>query len=108
MNDLIKQKIFGTVVSNIDVIEFQKRGMPHAHILLILDKQDKPKNTDDYDRIISAEIPDKIKNPQLYETIIKLNIHTPCSSKSTCNENGKCTKRFPKCLLLIDIVKHFQ
>ena len=42
MNDLIKNKIFGKVVSNIDVIEFQKRGLPHAHILLILDKEDKP------------------------------------------------------------------
>ena len=42
MNDLIKNKIFGKVLSNIDVIEFQKRGLPHAHILLILDKEDKP------------------------------------------------------------------
>ncbi len=43
MDDIIKNKIFGKVISNIDVIEFQKRGLPHAHILIILDKVDKPK-----------------------------------------------------------------
>ena len=28
--------IFGHVIGNIFVIEYQKRGLPHAHILLIL------------------------------------------------------------------------
>jgi hypothetical protein len=40
MDDIIKNKIFGKVISNIEVIEFQKCGLPHAHILLILDKAD--------------------------------------------------------------------
>ena len=96
MNDIIKNKIFGTVQSNISVIEFQKRGLPHAHILIILEKNDKPRTTDDYDKIISAEIPDKTKLPLLYETIIKFNIHSPCNVKSTCFERGMCTKRFPR------------
>jgi hypothetical protein len=42
MKDLLKRKIFGTVVAKIHVIEFQKRGLPHAHILLILDRSSKP------------------------------------------------------------------
>ena len=96
MHDIIHNKIFGTIVSNINVIEFQKRGLPHAHILLILEKKDKPKTTDDYDKIISAEIPDKKTYPLLYETITKFNIHTPCSNSSSCFENGICSKRFPK------------
>ncbi len=33
---------------------------------------------------------------ELYETITKLNIHTPCNEKSYCYENGKCTKRYPR------------
>ena len=32
MDDIIKNKIFGKIISNIEVIEFQKRGLPHAHI----------------------------------------------------------------------------
>ena len=96
MDDIIKNEIFGKVISNISVIEFQKRGLPHAHILLILEKEDKPKNTDDYDKIISAEIPDITINKNLYETITKFNIHIPCNHKSYCFENGKCTKIFPR------------
>ena len=88
MNDIIKNKIFGSVISNISVIEFQKRGLPHA-----------PRTTDDYDKIISAEIPDKTKFPLLYETIIKFNIHSPCNVKSSCFERGTCTKRFPRALI---------
>lgn len=65
MDDIIKNQTFGKVVSNIDVIEFQKRGLPHAHILILLDKTDKPKNVDDYDKIVSAEMPDKT-NHQIY------------------------------------------
>ena len=30
--------IFGKVIAYIYIIEYQKRGLPHAHILLILDK----------------------------------------------------------------------
>jgi hypothetical protein len=58
MNDLNKKKIFGNLISNIGEIDFQKRGLPHAHVLLMLDKESKPNTTDDYDKIISAEIPD--------------------------------------------------
>jgi hypothetical protein len=91
INDIIKNKIFGNVKSNISVIEFQKRSLPHAHISIMLKKTNKPRTTDDYDKIISAEIPDKIKFTLLYETIIKFNIHSPCNDKSSCFERGMCS-----------------
>ncbi|GBL71957.1 hypothetical protein AVEN_115002-1 [Araneus ventricosus] len=37
LEDICKHGIFGTVLTYIYVIEFQKRGLPHAHILLTLD-----------------------------------------------------------------------
>jgi len=55
----------GKVVSHLYVVEFQKRGLPHAHILLILENKDKPKTTEDYDKIVSAELPDFTKFPKL-------------------------------------------
>ncbi|RKP15857.1 hypothetical protein ROZALSC1DRAFT_31933, partial [Rozella allomycis CSF55] len=38
IQDLTKNNIFGKVIAFMYVVEFQKRGLPHAHILLILDE----------------------------------------------------------------------
>ena len=80
------------------VVEYQKRGMPHAHILLILHDDCKLKLVDDYDKIISAEIPNPSTHPKLHSIIRDRMIHTPCkhSKNGNCLRNGKCTKYFPK------------
>ncbi|XP_049293325.1 uncharacterized protein LOC125769003 isoform X1 [Anopheles funestus] len=44
----------GVEVARIHVIEFQKRGLPHAHILMILAEADKPQTPDSYDRFVSV------------------------------------------------------
>ncbi|GMT08025.1 hypothetical protein PENTCL1PPCAC_30199, partial [Pristionchus entomophagus] len=36
LDDIVNKELFGPVVSFIYSIEFQKRGMPHAHILITL------------------------------------------------------------------------
>ena len=46
------------------VNQFQKRGLPHAHILIIMEDDSKPRCSEDYDLIVSTEIPDKLKYPQ--------------------------------------------
>lgn len=50
-------------------IEFQKRGLPHAHILLFLHEHNKFPSASDIDRIISAEIPDKVDDPNYYNAV---------------------------------------
>ena len=80
-------------------IEFQKRGLPHAHLLLILEENYKPKTIADYDAIISAEIPDQDINPNMYNTVKQLMMHGPCgvlNPNSPCMKDGKCSKRYPK------------
>ncbi|XP_058122832.1 uncharacterized protein LOC131293787 [Anopheles ziemanni] len=52
----------------------QKRGLPHAHCLLILGDSDKPRSAADYDKVVSAEIPDS----------------------APCMKDGVCSKHFPK------------
>ncbi len=37
MEAVIKDKIFGEIVAHVRVIEFQKRGLAHAHCIFILD-----------------------------------------------------------------------
>ena len=58
LEDLIKKQIFGPVVAHIWVIEFQKRGLPHMHLLLWLGECAKIRTADETDQIISAEFVD--------------------------------------------------
>ena len=60
----MKNHVLGHVIGSIRVIEFQKRGLPHAHILLILKPSDKPRTIEEIDKIVCAVIPD-INNSNL-------------------------------------------
>ena len=98
-NDFLKENIFGKVLAYLYTIEFQKRGLPHAHILLILNRSYKPKTAADYDTIVSAEIPDKNRDPNTYETVVRSMIHGPCGihkSNAPCMKDGKCSKKYPR------------
>ncbi|KAJ0871427.1 putative helitron helicase-like domain-containing protein [Helianthus annuus] len=80
-------------------IEFQKRGLPHCHLLLWVDEAHKIKNAAQLDAYIAAEIPDPIKEPTLYTIVIDSMIHGPCSiakPNSPCMALGSCKKNFPK------------
>eukprot|EP00985_Skeletonema_marinoi_P001841 scaffold738_cov112-Skeletonema_marinoi.AAC.1 len=34
MEEIVKNEIFGKVIANVSVVEFQKRGAPHLHLLI--------------------------------------------------------------------------
>jgi hypothetical protein len=77
-------------------VEWQKRGLPHAHILVWLIDKIRP---EEIDRIISAEIPDASTDQLLFDIVIANMIHGPCgilNRLSPCMADGKCTKSFPK------------
>ncbi|SGY19866.1 BQ5605_C017g08357 [Microbotryum silenes-dioicae] len=91
--------VFGKVIAYVYVVKFQKRGLPHAHILLIMDPEDKLRTNNNYDKIVTAEIPDRDKFPALFETITNSMLHRRCNRpcNHTCHDkHGKCTKQFPK------------
>lgn len=98
LNDIVKNSVLGKVVAYVYSIEFQKRGLPHCHMLFILDSNDKPRSTDDIDKIVSAEIPDPLTHPLAYETISKSMVHGPCgvlNPSAPCMKNGRCSKKYP-------------
>ncbi|KRH33055.2 hypothetical protein GLYMA_10G096000v4 [Glycine max] len=99
MNDLKHGNIFGNIIGYIYTIEWQKRGLPHAHILIFLHPSNKLPNPHDIDEMISAEIPDKQSQAQLFEIVSNHMMHGPCgfaNKKSPCMVNGKCIRCFPK------------
>ncbi|XP_044585994.1 uncharacterized protein LOC123266031 [Cotesia glomerata] len=94
INMIVKQSILGTVIAYNWVIEFQKRGLPHLHMLIILMNGSKIKTCEQVDKLISAEIPDSVNNPILYDIVTKNMLHGPCGD--WCLINGVCSKKFPK------------
>ncbi|XP_019195835.1 PREDICTED: uncharacterized protein LOC109189678 [Ipomoea nil] len=65
--DCRKNKLFGPVAGVIYTIEFQKRGLPHAHLLLFLEKSKEVRQVLTLDNIICAEIPDEKKDAEYYQ-----------------------------------------
>lgn len=79
--------------------EFQKRGLPHAHILIWLDSKSKLTKAEDIDKVISAEISDRLRDLDLFRVVQDMMIHGPCgviNLQSPCMEDGKCNKFYPK------------
>ena len=77
-------------------IEWQKRDLPHAHILIWLVEKIRPDQIDD---IINAEIVDPEIDPDLHDVVVMNMIHGPCGAinpQSPCMVDGKCSKRYPR------------
>ncbi|XP_065671642.1 uncharacterized protein LOC136089520 [Hydra vulgaris] len=89
----------GKVEAHVQVIEFQKRGLPHAHILLHLNNDDKIDTAQDINNLICAETPDPVVNRELYDIIKTCMIQGPCeilNPNSPCIKDGVCSKNYPK------------
>ena len=80
-----KENNFGDVTAYVHVVEFQKQGLPHAHILITLKGGHKLTNI--------AEIADPENDPVLY-IVVRNMIHGPCDSR--CIDDNKCSKPYPK------------
>ncbi|KAJ8890816.1 hypothetical protein PR048_010325 [Dryococelus australis] len=58
IDDIYKKQIFGKVDEYTNTIEIHKRGLPHAHIIIILDKGDKMAMSEAVDETVLVDIPD--------------------------------------------------
>ena len=93
--EALRNGLLGRKVYVMYVVEFQKRGLPHAHIALSVTPQ--PQTTEQIDDIISAETPPEStdKEDQRYrELVLRHMVHG--HTKACRDEEGHCRKKFPK------------
>ncbi|CAN6822567.1 unnamed protein product [Brassica oleracea] len=96
ISDFNKGTFFPRPKAAVYTIEFQKRELPHAHIILWLEGDFRTPTASDIDRIISAELPDKEKDPEAYALVEQHMMHDPC---------GKDRKTSP-CMEEEDVLMH--
>jgi hypothetical protein len=95
----VKAGAFGEFAGAVWTIEFQKRGLPHWHLLIFVRPFARIKNAEDVDRVVSAQLPDQEKFPKLWDLVTTLMVHNPCGSQNPnapCMKDGKCSKGYPK------------
>jgi len=97
--------VFGPVKAFCYSVEYQKRGMPHIHMLLTLDEEKIQMNPSFVDNLISAEnvplpavndhSPEAEQARKLRKLVGDFQLHT-CSDNHCLRDDGKCEKRFPR------------
>lgn len=93
--EVIQKKLFGPVAA----FTYEKRGLPHIHLLLTLQQRHKLMSPESFDSFISAELPDPIKYPHLHSMVVKHMMHEPCgflNKTNVCMKNGSCKNHYPK------------
>ncbi|XP_022032026.1 uncharacterized protein LOC110933095 [Helianthus annuus] len=97
--DLKECHMLGKAAAIIYTIEFQKLGLPHAHLCLFMEPEAKLPTVDQVDPFICAEIPNRDDDPELYTLVKDFMIHGPCGNANMncpCMVDKQCSKGFPK------------
>jgi hypothetical protein len=101
LKDILEDEVLGCVIAHVYTIEFQKRGLPHMHLLIFFREGQKLLTPEEIDKLISAKWPDPTTEPLLFETVKSCMVHGPCgpanpSAPCMDPETQTCTKRYPK------------
>jgi PIF1-like helicase/Helitron helicase-like domain at N-terminus/Helicase len=88
LHEIRQDGIFGEHVASVFTVEYQKRGLPHIHLLLFLAGRAQFDTIKKIDQVIRAEIPDPNEG-ELYDIVTQHLIHQPCGKH---NPNAPCMK----------------
>ena len=99
LNFINTRKLFGEVKAYVWRIEYQKRGLPHAHILFWTDFDTS--NLQDVDKVVNVRYP--LISPFLNDTLMinditeLINMYQIHSHSSRCtSKDGKCQFNYPQ------------
>lgn len=107
LDELKKGYIFGRFRGCVWTIEYQKRGLPHMHLLLFLHPDDRYLDVERINQIICAELPDPNMDTDnsLKDIITSQMVHgscsarfpnAPCMAKSDQSTAARCCKNYPR------------
>jgi hypothetical protein len=99
INDIHKKHILGHMIARIYVIECQKRGLPHAQILIFFAEDCKPHMVKDVDLMINVNLLNPETNRLAHKTVVRCMMHGPCGAafpNAPCMQDGKCKKQYPR------------
>ncbi|KAH1004418.1 hypothetical protein HUJ05_005232 [Dendroctonus ponderosae] len=86
LDDIINKQFDGTVQNYFYVVEFQKRGLPHVHLLITLHHRDKLDSAEKVNEIIRSTIADVDSEPMLYGREAENYLHRKCSGQEGSRE----------------------
>lgn len=95
LDNVTKRERFGRCSAYVYTIEFQKRGLPHAHLILFLHPDDQPTTPEQIDCMITAQLPDPDTEPQLFNLVTKFMLHGPCQDYK-CWTGTECRLGYPR------------
>nr|ADB85380.1 putative retrotransposon protein [Phyllostachys edulis] len=99
LTDIKDGSAFGPINALLHAVEFQKRGLPHAHIIAWLARDTAEPTSALIDSFVCAEIPDPQLDPLGYALVSEHMMHGPCgllNDRCPCMKNGSCSKFYPK------------
>ena len=79
LHQVVQRHAFGECLGYVWVTEFQKRGLPHCHLIVFLAARHKALRADAVDALVRADVPDPVLEPQLHAAVIKHMVHGPCA-----------------------------
>jgi hypothetical protein len=92
----MEKSIFGAAQAYVHTIKYQKRGLPHMHLIVFLGPLARLSSPSCVDAHISAELPDDDEEPSLLELVKMFMVHRPCIRDQCLDKKNCCTKGFPK------------
>jgi len=87
---IITDKVLGETEAHHYVVEFQKRGLPHMHLIIWMKTEYVPKSPSDVDAVISAELPNKKQDQKKGSYAIQPSRCHPNRSFQTNSNKRRC------------------